>query len=499
MKPIVGSRLHPLERLACGLLLSILGGGGCADQAEHEEDERAFFLASNLQSEDAISREAAEEGIVRLGPRAIRALDNARTSNDSEVRLRAERILREIRTPAFDPLTISTAGHCHASRERLFMLIQSKEEWEEIAEALCGEDSLDPLPAPPRPDFSRKHVLVLLGGEKGSGGYGTFVESVSRDATGKGLEVRFRDGVLERNLPRTTQSTYPWSAWELRRVEKAITLSNVENAKDQVGFNLPDAALVTGLEAARLGMLLEKVPHMDPTVRRALMLRLDDLPKEAALRMVFERIAVESDPWVFIPMFRYLGRHRTPATEKKVLEIVPTHPYLGRGASGHFVPYYLYRKHFSKYLAESTSADSTKLFQRHGFVCGDCPSRVLEYFTVLASRKELSAEIATFLVHRYPRILERILGIVAEQGDPALLEICLTGLERQDSDMISLCRRWFNQVSPKPFDFKEDQPSVERGEYLKMMWTWYRENRSILRWNAGLKRFESQVRRPGNP
>lgn len=85
-------QLRPWILIAAALLLCILL---CANEPA-ASDAQIKGLVAQLGAESLDQRQAAEQRLLEIGVPALSALDAARTSDDIEIRLRAQQIAREI-------------------------------------------------------------------------------------------------------------------------------------------------------------------------------------------------------------------------------------------------------------------------------------------------------------------------------------------------------------------------------------------------------------------
>jgi hypothetical protein len=323
------------------------------------------------------------------------------------VRFRVERILKEIRTPSFTRIHVPFPPCAGVPRERLFLLVQTKEEWDAITDTAGGAPSADP-PGPPPPDFGRKIVLLLFGGSKPSTGYVTRVEAIERKTPADVLDISFRDGLVDPDLPQSTVITHPFSAWELRKTTKNIILKNLQDSDDRVRFNLAEAALLSSLGPERAERAFAKISDKDSVVRKTSIERLQEASSEASNRAVLSSLSAERDPTVILALFRYIRSHRSTFREQAILEAVRKNPFFD--GAGHSLPGAILAKQVVRYLSEYGTDESTEFLQKHYFslACRVCPTSVLEVASLLAKRKQLTSDIAYDFIQHYSA-LESIL------------------------------------------------------------------------------------------
>ena len=75
------------------------------DKAQEKQQEEVVVLILKLGHEEYAVREAATAKLIELGEKAVPALEDALKSSDLEVRMRAGRALRAIRTKEGVPWT----------------------------------------------------------------------------------------------------------------------------------------------------------------------------------------------------------------------------------------------------------------------------------------------------------------------------------------------------------------------------------------------------------
>jgi len=333
--------------------------------------------------------------------------------------------------------------------------------------------------------------VLLFGGSKPSTGYVTQVEAIKRETRADVLELSFRDGLADPDLPQSTVITHPFSAWELRKTTNNILLKNLEDPDDQVTFNLADAALLSSLGPEGAERALAKISDKDPVVRKVAIALLQEASSEASNRAVLSSLSAERDPTVILALFRFIRRHRSTLREPAILEAVRKNPLFS--GTAHSFPGGILAKQVVRYLSESETGASTEYLQKHYFslACRACPDSIIEVASLLARRKQLTSDIAFDFVLNYGSV-ERILSALSEFGDPRILEACLAGMERYVEYVSKICLRWFLKLSPETFGLDEKRPTTEQQESLKVIRAWLTKNQQNLRWNAETKKFEVQ-------
>ena len=106
------------------------------------------------------------------------------------------------------PFNTLLKGNHSGIRERQFLIIRSRAEWEHLWRSHSSSNL--PKQELPTVDFDKESILALFSGEKRTGGYAIEVAKVKEDPQATQLKVFYRETVPPRNGIVTQELTQPF-------------------------------------------------------------------------------------------------------------------------------------------------------------------------------------------------------------------------------------------------------------------------------------------------